>query len=59
LPRAVGVKNERPLPPHSSTMRCVTGLNFVFNSPSVISILLLTSPSIVISTCRVLYFPPE
>ena len=29
-------------------MRRVTGLNFVFSSPSVISILLLTSPSIVI-----------
>jgi hypothetical protein len=37
LPRAGGEKNERPLPPHSSTMRRVCGLNFDFSSPSVIS----------------------
>ena len=34
------------MPPHSSTMRRVTGLNFDFSSPSVSSSLLLTSPSI-------------
>src|SRR5437667_2538492 len=45
LPRACGVKNERPLPPHSSTSWRVTGLNLVFSSPTVSSSLLLTSPS--------------
>src|SRR4030095_14310361 len=48
LPRAGGENAARPLPPHSSTMRRVTALYFDFNSPSVISILLLTSPSMVI-----------
>src|SRR5215204_7044959 len=48
LPRAGGENPARPLPPHSSTMRRVTALYFDFSSPSVISILLLTSPSMVI-----------
>src|SRR6185295_867817 len=48
LPRAGGENPPRPLPPHSSTMRRVTALYFDFNSPSVISSLVLTSPSIVI-----------
>src|SRR5436309_12127996 len=48
LPRACGENAARPLPPHSSTMRRVTALYFDFSSPSVISILLLTSPSMVI-----------
>src|SRR3954451_10916146 len=48
LPRAGGEKPARPLPPHSSTIRRVTGLYFDFSSPTVISSLLLTSPSMVI-----------
>ena len=48
LPRAGGENAPRPLPPHSSTMRRVTALYFDFNSPSVISSLLFTSPSMVI-----------
>src|SRR5258708_10348346 len=48
LPRAGGENAARPLPPHSSTMRRVTALYFDFSSPSVFSILLLTSPSMMI-----------
>src|SRR5512133_1568769 len=47
LPRAWGVKNERPLPPHSSTIRRVTGRNLDFSSPTVTSSLVFTSPSTV------------
>src|SRR5262245_45169259 len=46
LPAACG-PNERPLPPHSSTRRRVTGRNLALSSPSVSSSLLLTSPSTV------------
>src|SRR3972149_5904 len=47
LPLAFGENAERPLPPHSSTMRRVCALNFDLSSPSVSSSFLFTSPSTV------------
>ena len=48
LPRAVGAKNARPLPPHSIIIRWVCAWKRCFSCPSVSSSFWLTSPSTLI-----------